>query len=299
MAWLNYHHLFYFWTAAREGSITAASRALNLSQPALSTQIRTLEEDLGERLFEKSGRGLRLTEAGRLAFRYADEIFLLGREFQQTLKGRPTGRAVHLVVGVSDVLPKLMVHRLLRPALELPEPVRLTCREGTLPRLLQALQDHDVDIVLSDVPCTPRTGPRAFNHLLGACEVELFAAPVLRERHPGEIPGLLNGAPMLLPSEGHALRRSLDAWFGRRGLQPVVVGEFDDSALLKAFGAEGMGFFAAPSAIAEEVVRAHGVQRLGVLEGLMERIYAVSAERRVVHPALVAILKAAREDVFP
>ena len=298
MEWLNYHHLLYFWTAGREGSVTAASKALNLSQPALSTQIRALEESLGERLFEKAGRGLRLTEAGKLAFRYADEIFALGQEFQQALKGRPTGRALRLVVGISDVLPKLMVHRLLRPALELPEPLRLTCREDDLPRLLQALQTHEVDIVLSDVPCSPQAGPRAFNHLLGECGVDLFGAPNLLARHPGPFPEALNGAPILLPSEGHALRRSLDAWLERHGMRPVVAGDFDDSALLKTFGAEGLGFFAAPAAIADEVVRLHGVRRLGPLEGLKERIYAVSADRRLAHPAVLAILKAAKEQVF-
>lgn len=298
MEWLNYHHLLYFWTAAREGSITAASKALNLSQPALSTQIRALEESLGERLFEKSGRGLRLTETGRLAYRYADEIFALGQELQQALKGRPTGHALRLVVGISDVLPKLMVHRLLRPALELPEPLRLTCREDDLPQLLQALQSHEVDIVLSDVPCSPQAGPRAFNHLLGECGVELFGAPSLLEHHPGPFPGVLDGAPFLLPAEGHALRRSLDAWFERRELRPIIAGDFDDSALLKTFGEEGLGFFAAPAAIAEEVVRVHGVRRLGAFEGLKERIYAVSAERRLVHPAVLAILKAAKDEVF-
>ena len=298
MDWLNYHHLLYFWTAAREGSITAAAKSLNLSQPALSTQIHQLEESLGERLFEKSGRGLRLTSAGRLAFRYADEIFALGREFQQSLKGHPTGRALRLVVGISDVLPKLMVHRLLRPALELPESLRLSCREAALPQLLQALQAHEVDIVLSDVPCSPQTGPRAFNHLLGECGVDLFGAPALLARYPGPFPGNLDGAPFLLPAEGHALRRSLDTWFERRGLQPVIAGDFDDSALLKTFGAEGLGFFAAPAAISDEVVRFHEVQRLGPLEGLKERIYAVSAERRLIHPAVLAILKAAKEEVF-
>lgn len=298
MEWLNYHHLLYFWTVAREGSVTAASRTLNLSQPALSTQIRALETSLGERLFEKSGRGLRLTEAGKLAFRYADEIFVLGQEFRQALKGQPTGQALRLVVGISDVLPKLMVHRLLRPALELSEPLRLSCREGNLSELLQALQSHEVDIVLSDVPCSPKAGPRAFNHLLGECGVDLFGAPSLLERHPGPFPEALDSAPFLLPSEGHALRRSLDAWFERRGLRPVIAADFDDSALLKTFGAEGLGFFAAPAAIAEEVVRAYAVRRLVPMEGLKERIHAVSAERRLVHPAVLAILKVAKDEVF-
>jgi LysR family transcriptional activator of nhaA len=298
MEWLNYHHLLYFWTTAKAGSVTAAARELNLSQSALSTQIRTLEENLGEALFEKAGRGLRLTEAGRLAYRYADEIFGLGREFQQVLKGRPSGRSLRLVVGISDVLAKLMVHRLLRPALDLPEALRLTCREAALPELLHALQAHEVDIVLSDVPCSPLTGPRAFNHLLGECGVDLFAAPELLAGHPGPYPEGLEGAPFLLPCEGHAMRRSLDTWFERQDLHPVILGDFDDAALLMTFGGGGLGFFAAPAAIADEVVRTHGVRRLGPLEGLKERIYAVSAERRLLHPAVLAILKAAKEEVF-
>lgn len=298
MEWLNYHHLLYFWAAARDGSVTAASRTLNVSQPALSTQIRALEESLGERLFEKSGRGLRLTGPGRVAFRYAEEIFGLGRELQQVLKGGPEGRAPRLAVGISDVLQKMMVHRLLRPALDLPGPVRISCREAAMPQLLQWLQAHEVDIVLSDVPCSPLTGPRAFNHLLGECGVDLFAAPALLERHPGPYPAALDGAPFLLPCEGHALRRALEAWFERQGLRPRIAGDFDDAALLRTFAAEGLGFFAAPAAIADEVVRQHAVRRIGPLEGLKERIYAVSAERRLAHPAVLAVLKAAKEEVF-
>lgn len=299
MEWLNYHHLLYFWTAAKEGSITSAARTLNLSQPALSTQIRQLEASLGERLFEKSGRGLRLTAAGQTAFRYAEEIFSLGREFQHQLKGHPTGRALQLVAGVSDVLPKLMVHRLLQPALELGEPLRLACREAPLPRLLDALQTHEIDIVLSDAPWTPRSGARAYNHLLGESGVELFGTPALAERHPDPFPGGLNGAPLLLPSPGNALRRSLDAWFERNAVVPVIVGEFDDTALLETFGAQGLGFFAAPAAISQEVARTYGVRSLGSLDGVRERTYAVSAERKLVHPAVLAILRAAKEEIFP
>lgn len=298
MDWLNYHHLFYFWTIAREGTVRGASEVLRVSQPALSTQIRQLENALGEKLFEKEGRGLRLTPAGRLAFRYADEIFTLGLEFQNELRGRPTGRPLRLVVGISDVLPKLMVHRLLRPALELAEPLRLSCREGRLPELLEGLRSHDIDLVLSDIPCTPQPGFRAYNHLLGECGVELFAAPDLAARHPGPYPAGLEGAPVLLPSEGTAMRRSLDATFERAGVLPVVAGDFDDSALLKTFGAQGEGFFTAPEAIADEVARAFGVRRLGPLEGLRERTYAISAERKLVHPAVLAILRVAKEEVF-
>lgn len=298
MEWLNYHHLLYFWTVAREGTVKAASEVLHVSQPALSTQIRHLETSLGEKLFEKAGRGLRLTAAGRMAYRYADEIFALGREFQSELKGKPTGRPLRLVVGISDVLSKRMVHRLLRPALELPEPLRLSCRERSLPELLSGLLSHEIDLVLSDVPCTPQGGPRAFNHLLGECGIELFGTPALVARFPGPFPAGLDGAPVLLPAEGTALRRALDAWFTRHDLQPVVAGDFDDSALLKTFGAEGEGFFCGPAAIAEEIAQAYGVLRLGSLEGLRERIYAVSAERKLVHPAVLAILRVAKEEVF-
>lgn len=298
MSWLNYHHLLYFWTVARLGSIRAASEELNLSQPALSTQIRQLEGALEERLFEKEGRGLRLTEAGRLAYRYADEIFTLGREFQSELKGRPTGRPLQLVVGASDVLSKLMVHRLLQPALKLEEPLRLSCREGGLSDLIQALLDHEVDLVLSDAPCPPRTAPRAFNHLLGISGMDLFAAPSLLRKHTGAFPEALDGVPLLLPAVGTTLRRDLDTWFERKGLRPVVAGDFDDSALLKTFGAEGEGFFAAPAALAEEVCRHYRVRRVCALDGIQERVYAITAARRLVHPAVVAILKHAKEAVF-
>ena len=298
MEWLNYHHLLYFWTVVREGTVTAAAVVLRISQPALSTQLRTLEGSLGEKLFRRSGRKLELTDAGRIAFRYADEIFTLGKEFQNELKGRPTGRPLRLVVGISDVLPKLMVHKLLRPALELPEPLRLSCRESGLPQLLGALFAHEVDLVLSDAPHQARGGPRAFNHLLGECGIEFFGAPSLLRRHRRVFPGCLDGAPILLPSEGTRMRMALERWFELNGLHPVVAGDFDDSALLKTFGAEGEGFFAAPSAIAANLEGTYGVKRIGSVDGLVERVYAVSTERRLIHPAVLAILRSAKEEVF-
>ncbi|MBI4912405.1 MAG: LysR family transcriptional regulator [Acidobacteria bacterium] len=298
MEWLNYHHLLYFWTVVREGTVTAAAETLRISQPALSTQLRQLEESLGEQLLRRAGRRLELTDAGRLAFRYADEIFTLGREFQSELKGRPTGRPLRLVVGISDALPKLMVHRLLRPALELPEPLRLSCRERGLPALLDALFAHEVDLVLSDAPHPGRGGPRAFNHLLGECGQDFFAAPSLLRRHRRAFPACLDGAPMLLPSEGSRARAALERWLEARGLRPVVAGDFDDSALLKTFGAEGEGFFLAPAPMAADLARTYGVRRVGSADGLSERIYAVSTERRLVHPGVLAILKSAQEEVF-
>jgi LysR family transcriptional regulator, transcriptional activator of nhaA len=296
--WLNYHHLLYFWTVAREGTVTAAAEALRISQPALSTQLRMLEESLGEKLFQRAGRKLALTEAGRVAFRYADEIFTLGKEFQNELKGRPTGRPLRLTVGISDVLPKLMVHRLLRPALALPESLRLSCRESGLEILLAALFAHEVDLVLSDAPHLARGGPRAFNHLLGEYGIGIFGAPALLRKHRRTFPACLDGAPVLLPSEGTRLRQALERWFEMKGLHPVVAGDFDDSALLKTFGAEGEGFFAAPSTIAAELDGTYGVNRVGNADGLVERVYAVTTERRLVHPAVLAILKSAKEEVF-
>lgn len=298
MEWFNYHHLRYFWTVAREGSLTAASKVLNLSMPALSTQIRSLETQLGERLFEKQGRGLQLTEAGRLAFRYADEIFTLGSEFQSALRGRPTGRPLRLTAGAVDALPKLMVHRLLRPALNLDEPLRLDCREGSLSQLLASLFNHELDLILSDAPVGNSEGPRAFNHLLGDCEVACFVGPALRKRHPGPFPDCLQGAPLLLPAAGTRLRQSLDRWFQLSGLHPVIAGEFADSALLKAFGGEGEGFFFAPSPLAAELVRHHRLLRLGQVPEVRERYYAISLARRVVHPGVREILRAAKEEVF-
>jgi len=298
MDWLNYHHLHYFWRVAREGSITAASQVLNLSQSALSAQIRSLEQSLGERLFEKEGRGLRLTESGRLAYRYADEIFTLGGEFQNALRGRPTGRPLRLVVGATDVLPKLMVHRLLKPALGLEEPLRLDCREGSVAQLYGALFSHELDLVFTDAPFSAAEGPRAFNHLLGECGVDCFGTAALRKRHPAPFPRCLDGAPMLLPPEGTRLRQGLERWFQQADLHPVIAGEFADSALLKTFGAEGEGFFAAPAALASEVVNRYQVKRLGTVPDLKERFYAVSLARRVIHPGVKEILRAAKEEVF-
>ena len=298
MDWLNYHHLFYFWTIAREGSVTLAAERLRLAQPTLSAQIRSLETALGVRLFEKQGRGLGMTEAGRTAFRYADSIFGLGRELQESLAGSRGGSRPVLAVGISDALPKLMVRALLEPALRLPEPIRLLCREDRTDRLLAQLSLHELDLVLSDMPPPPGSAVKAFSHLLGECGVQIFGTAALRKRHPGAFPACLNGAPVLLPLEGTALRRGLDQWFELEGLHPRVVGEIDDSALLKSFGQQGVGFFAAPSPLAKEIERQYQVQRLGQAAGVRERVYALTLDRRLRHPAVVAISESAKSRVF-
>ena len=298
MAWLNYHHLLYFWTVAREGSVTKACGVLNLTQPAISAQIRTLERSLGERLFEKRGRLLTLTETGRLVYRYADEIFTIGRELQETLAGRPSGRPARLTVGVVEALPKLVAYRLLEPALRGPDPVHLVLREDRLERLLADLAVHALDIVLSETPIPPSTRVKAFSHLLGECGVTIFGAPRLADAHRRRFPQSLDGAPFLLPTDNTTLRRSLDQWFDRHGAAPRVVAEIEDSAVLKVFGQEGAGLFAAPTAVEREVRRQYGVRVVGRIAEVRERFYAISAERRIRHPAVLALTSAARDEIF-
>ena len=298
MAWLNYHHLLYFWTVAREGSITRAAGALHLTQPAISAQLRTLEQALGEKLFERRGRHLALTDTGRLVYRYAEEIFSIGRELQETLAGRPTGRPPRLVVGVVDSMPKLLIYRLLEQVVRGAEPVRLVLREGRMDPLLADLAIHAVDVVLSDAPVPPTVRIKAFSHLLGECGVTIFGTPALFEAHRRRFPVSLDGAPFLLPMEGTTLRRSLDSWFGELEIRPNMVAEIEDSAVLKVFGQAGVGLFAAPTAVEREVRRQYGVRVVGRVEAIRERFYAISAERRIRHPAVLAISTSARRELF-
>jgi len=298
MEWLNYHHLLYFWVVACHGSVTRAAAELRLAQPTVSTQLRTLEEVLGEKLFARTGRRLVLTDVGRLVFRYADEIFGLGRELLETVKGRPTGQPMRLTVGIADAVPKLIAYRLLGPALTGAEPVRIICREDKPDRLLAQLAVHGLDLVLSDAPIGPTTKVRAFNHLLGECGVTFFATPALARTCRRGFPRSLGGAPMLLPTDNTALRRSLDDWFESEDIRPRVASEFEDSALLMAFGQAGMGLFPAPSAIERQVRTQYGVVVVGRLDAVCERFYAISGERRLKHPAVVAISEAARQRVF-
>ena len=295
---LNYHHLLYFWMVAREGTLARACERLRLAQSTLSAQIHALEDALGEKLFERAGRTLRLTEMGRSVFGYADEIFSLGRELVESVKGRPTGRPVRLVVGVADVMPKLVAYHLLRPALRLPEPVRLVVREQSTAKLLAALAVQELDVVLADTPAGSEVRVRAFNHLLGECGVTLFAAPKLATKYRRGFPRALDGAPFLLPGQASTLHGALEQWFDKQGIHPRVVGEFDDSTLIKVFGQGGSGVFAAPSAIEASVCHQYSVAVVGRLEEVRERFYAISIERRLKHPAIIAITESARSDLF-
>jgi LysR family transcriptional activator of nhaA len=294
MEWLNYHHLLYFWIVAREGSLVRAGAELHLSPSAISGQIRMLENSLGEKLFVKSGRRLMLSETGRTVYRYADEIFKLGRELQDTLKDRPVGRPLRVTVGVADVVPKLIARELLEPALRLPVPVRLVCREDKPDRLLADLALHELDVILLDAPASSHIKVKAFNHLLGECDVVFLAKKELTAEYINGFPAALHGAPVLLPSENTALRRALDHWFEENGIRPQIMGEFDDNALLNVFGQRGTGLFPAPSLVVDEVKRQFHVEAVGRLPDVRQRFYAVTVERRLVHPAAVAICHEAR-----
>lgn len=298
MDWLNYHHLLYFWTVAREGTIALAGEKLHLGQPAISSQLKQLENALGVKLFQKSGRRLELTETGRMVYRYADEIFSLGRELTDTIKGRPTGKPMRFVVGIVDVVPKLIAKRLLEPALQLPDPLRLICLENSLERLLSELALHNVDIVLSDTPVTGAMNFRAYNHPLGDSSISIFGTKELAYKYRKGFPNSLDGAPFLLQGRASALRRLLETWFDAKGLRPLIRGEFDDSALLKVFGQAGDGLFASPSVIRDEICRQHEVEVVGEVTSLREHFYAISAERRLKHPAIVAISESARRHLF-
>lgn len=297
LEWVNYHHLRYFWVVAREGGLVQAGKVLRLSHPTLSAQIHALEDQLGEKLFTKVGRKLALTEVGQVAFRYADEIFTLGREMVDTVKGRSTGHPIRLDVGVVDVVPKLAVRRLLQPALSLPQPVKLVCYEDAYDRLLADLALHALDVVIADAPVPSGSSVRAFNHVLGETSVSFFGARPLANQLKKGFPQSLNGAPMLLPLESSTLRRALNQFFDRRGIRPHVVAEFEDSALLKVFGADGAGIFAGPRAVEADIRRQYGVQVIGRTEEIREQFYVVSVERRVKHPAVVHLVEHAR-DLF-
>lgn len=296
MDWLNYHHLFYFWTVVREGGVTAASRKLRLAQPTVSAQLRALEDSLGEKLFTRQGRRLVPTDVGRTVFRYADEIFALGSELREAVKGMPTGRPVRFTVGVADQVPKLVAHRLLEPALR--DHVALVCREDRPDRLLADLAVHELDLVISDAPVSPHVQIRAWNHLLGTTQVSFFAAPALARKLARRFPQSLDGAPFLLPGANSSLRRALDRWFEQQGVRPAAAGEFQDSALLQVFGQAGAGVFAAPAVIAHELERQYEVRAIGTTDAIAESYYAISAERRLKHPAVVAIADGARSSLF-
>jgi LysR family transcriptional activator of nhaA len=299
MEWLNYHHLLYFWTVAREGTIARAGAELRLAQPTISGQIRQLESALGDRLFARRGRNLVLTETGRVAYRYADEIFSLGRELMDAVKGRAPGRPLRLLVGVADVVPKPVARLLLEPALHLGQPVRLVCREDRpVEDFLAQLAVFALDVVLADAPAGPGIPLKAFSHLLGESGTTFFASKRLAAARREGFPKSLEGAPLLLPGEGSSLRRVLDQWIFSQDVRPFIAGEFDDPALMNVFGEDGVGIFAAPTILEAELHRRYRVEVVGRVESLRQRFYAISVERKLKHPAVIAIRESARRDLF-
>jgi LysR family transcriptional activator of nhaA len=295
MDWLNYHHLLYFWAVARTGSIAKASRELLVSQPTISTQIKALERSLGEKLFERVGRGLELTDTGQVVLSYAEEIFSLGRELRETVRHIPEGRPLRLRVGVADVVPKLLARRLLAPALDLPRPVHLIVREGKAEDLEAELGSFTLDLVLADAPLSPTVRVKAVSSPLGSCDVGFYGAHPLVRKHRRDFPHSLDDAPVLLPTVENALRRGVDRWLDELGIRPRVVGEFDDSALLKVFAQEGHGLFPAPVSIAEPLRKQYRAHEVGRTDRVTETIHAITVERRSDHPGIRAIFDAAAD----
>lgn len=296
---MNFKHLHYFWRVAKAGGIARASEQLHLTPQTLSGQIGQLEEDLGVPLFAKRGRNIELTEAGQRAFGYAQDIFALGSELEESFRSYAAGdRPVEFRVGVADAVSKTITYRLLEPAIRLPVPVRIVCREWKLDSLLAELAAHRLDLVVAGSPIPHSVSVRAFNHRLGESGVSFFAAPRLSTNLNGRFPACLSGMPMLVPGIDAAVRARLDRWCEAKGIHPRVVGEFDDSALMTAFGQRGAGVFIGPTVLEAEIERQYGVKTLGRTHEIIEEFFAISVERRVTHPCVVAIAEAARDRLF-
>jgi LysR family transcriptional activator of nhaA len=298
MSSLNFKHLRYFWAVAANGTIARASEILHVTPQTISGQLRELEEQMNAKLFQKSGRNLVLTETGRVVFSYADEMFRLSDELQDVMEGRTPGASLTLTVGVAMVVPKLLAYRVLEPVLQMDESVRLVCQEASLAELLADLSIHKVDLVLADAPMSPALNIRAYNHLLGESGLSFFTVKNKARKYAAGFPDSLNGAPMLMPTSSSALRRSLEQWFERQGIKPVIVAEFEDRALMKAFGEADAGIFTSPTTVEEDVVAKYGVRVIGRTEDIKEHFYAISAERRIKHPAVSAITETARTELF-
>ncbi len=297
---MNFKHLHYFWVAAKAGGVVRAGEQLHTTPQTLSAQIKLLEDRLGRRLFRKSGRQLELTDDGRVALRYADEIFALGSELETALREKRGTReqALELRVGIEDVVAKSVAYKLLEPALNLADPVKLICAEGSFDDLMAQLALHRLDLVIADEPLTRKLSVKAFNHKLGSSSVTFFAAPELAARLRLPFPRCLDGAPMLVPGGSSSVRPQFDAWLERHRLHPRVVGEFGDGALMKAFGRQGRGVFLSPSVVEDETVRQYGVQVIGRVDEISDDFYAITAERRITHPGVAAITQAARAELF-
>lgn len=298
MAALNYKHLHYFWVVAKTGGIARAGERLHLTAQTISGQITLFEDSLGYKLFNRIGRKLELNDVGRTVFAYADQIFTLGEELEEVMRFRPGGSPLQFRVGVADAVPKTIAYLLLETALKLDDPVRIVCREGKLNSLLGDLAIHRLDIVIADSPMPANIDVRGYSHLLGECNTSFFATPALAKNYKKNFPQSLDDAPFLMPGEDAAVRPKLLRWFEKEKIRPRIAGEFDDGALLNAFGEAGTGIFAAPSAVAVQLKQQLGVVQIGQTEQITEQFYAISVERRLTHPAVLAIQSAARESLI-
>jgi LysR family transcriptional activator of nhaA len=294
MEWLNYHHLRYFWTVAKEGSLAGAAAKLHVSQPAISEQIRELESAFGEKLFQRVGRNNKLTDAGQVVFGYAEEIFALGREMLNAVKQRPGAKELRLHVGVADSFPKLVTSEILKPVFALPQEAHIICREGKLEDLLAQLAAHRLDIVLADEPASSSTNFKTFNHSLGETGTTFCAEKTLAAKLKRNFPASLNAAPALLPTENTSLRRALETWFREQKIQPRIIAEFEDLALMKVMAAEGRGFIALPSVAVKDAVGHYGFAAIGQTGNCRVQFHAITAERRLTHPAVSLITSQAR-----
>jgi LysR family transcriptional activator of nhaA len=298
MEFLNYHHLRYFWVVAQEGGLRKAAEKLHVSQPTISAQIAALEGLLGEKVFHRHPRGLTLTETGHQAFSYAEEIFTLGQEFLQSIRQQPTARPLRVTIGIADSLPKVVCHEIIRPIFSLSQPIQAVCLENKTSDLLTQLALYRLDIVLADEPAPSSFPLKAFNHLLGESGVTFCAEPKLAKRLRRGFPHSLHGERMLLPTSGSALRRTLEKWFHEQGIHPRVVAEYDDAALMKVAAEDGLGCFPLPTVAVTEAISRFGFQTVGKAEGCTVQFYTISAERKLTHPAVVAITSHARGKLF-
>lgn len=298
MEWLNYHHLRYFWVVAKEGGLKRAADKLHVSQPSISEQVKELEDALGEPLFRRSGRSNILTDTGQVVLRYADEIFGLGAEMMRAVKQRPGLESLRLYVGVADAIPKLVLSEVFKLVLGMPQTVHIICREGKMEDLLAQLAAHRLDIVLADEPASSSVQFRVFTNLLGESGVSFCATPRLAARLRKGFPRSLDNAPALLPTESTPLRRALERWFQEQHIRPRVVAEFDDAALIKVMAADDKGFAPIPTVVTEEAATRYHLQPIGATTECKEQFYAITAERRIAHPAALVITQRAKVELF-
>ena len=298
MDWLNYHHLRYFWTVAREGGLRRAAESLGVSQPSISAQVRLLEEAMGDKLFRRSGRGLVLTDAGRLVYEYADQIFSVGRELLSAVRQKSPGRLAAFNVGITDSVPKLVAREILAPVFHIAEPFRTVCREGKIEDLLPQLAQHRLDLVIADEPASSSMKFKTFNHRLGGCGVSFCAVPEVAKQLRRRFPKSLDGAPALLPTDNTSLRRVVQQWFDEQQVHPRVLAVFEDSALLRTFAVDVQGFFPVHAVAVAETLARYGFKVIGEAENCRNDFYAITAERRLKHPAIVAVTENAQSRLF-